>query len=32
LRTVTASGPVHEELVPVDRAAEPACFFRVIDD
>lgn len=32
VRTVTASGPVHEELIPVDRVADPKCFFRVTDD
>lgn len=32
VRTVTASGPVHEELIPVDRVTDPKCFFRVTDD
>ena len=31
LRTVVASGPNHEEFVPIDRIAQPNCFFRVTD-
>ncbi|MCW1884782.1 fibronectin type III domain-containing protein [Luteolibacter flavescens] len=32
VRSVTASGASHEELVPVDRIADPKCFFRVTGD
>ncbi|MEK7949688.1 fibronectin type III domain-containing protein [Luteolibacter soli] len=32
VRTVTATGSSHEELVPVDRATQPTCFFRVTDE
>ncbi len=32
VKSVIASGPTHQELVPVDRVAEPACFFRVVSD
>ena len=31
VRTVTATGSSHEELVPVNRATQPTCFFRVTD-
>ena len=32
VRTVTASGSSHEELIPVDRGTQPNCFFRVTDE
>ena len=32
VRSVTASGSSHEELVPVNRATEANCFFRVTDE
>ncbi|QJE94671.1 fibronectin type III domain-containing protein [Luteolibacter luteus] len=32
IRTVTASGASHEELVPIDRLANPNCFFRVVEN
>lgn len=32
VRSVTASGNSHEEIVAVDRIAEPKCFFRVSDE
>jgi hypothetical protein len=32
VRTVVASGPTHEEFVPIDRIAQLNCFFRVTDD
>ncbi len=32
VRTVTATGPTHEEVVPIDRIAQPTCFFRVTDN
>jgi hypothetical protein len=32
VRSVTASGSSHEELVPVNRATQPNCFFRVTDE
>ncbi len=31
IRTVSATGPSHEELIPINRAAEPSCYFRVTD-
>lgn len=32
IRQVTATGTSHEEIIPVDRAANPRCFFRVTDE
>jgi hypothetical protein len=32
VRTVTATGSSHEELVPINRTTQPTCFFRVTDE